>query len=77
MAKGHSEHEGSGATGSSDCTRHPPAASTSRGQPVTPYQQVVQPPSKTSGLRVTFDSFATKPAPTSSQDIDVHGRQVT
>ena len=48
-----------------------------RGQPATPYQQVVQLPSKTSGLRVTFDSSATKPAPTGSQDIDVHGRQVT
>ena len=46
------------------------------GQPATPYQQVVQPPSKTSGLRVTFDSPASKPAPTGSQDIDVHGRQV-
>ena len=48
-----------------------------RGRPATLYQQVVQPPSKTSGLRVTFDSSATKPAPTGSQDIDVHGRQVT
>ena len=77
MAKGRSEHEGSGATGSSDCSSHPPATSTSRGRPATPHQQVVQPPSKTSGLRVTFDSSATKPAPTGSQDIDVHGRQVT
>ena len=33
-----------------------------QGRPATPYQQVVQPPSKTSGLRVTFDSSATKPA---------------
>ena len=48
-----------------------------RGQPATPYQQVVQPPSKTSGLRVTFDSSTTKPTPTGSQDIDVCGRQVT
>ena len=47
------------------------------GQPATPYQQVVQPPSKTLGLRVTFDSSATKPAPTGSEDINVHGRQVT
>ena len=38
---------------------------------------MVQLPSKTSGLRGTFDSSATKPAPTGSQDIDVHGRQVT
>ena len=28
------------------------------------------------GLRVTFDSPASKPVPTGSQDIDVHGRQV-
>ena len=48
-----------------------------QGQPATLYQQVVQPLSKTSGLRVTFDSSATKPAPTGSQDIDVCGRQVT
>ena len=46
-------------------------------QPATPYQQVVQLLSKTSGLRVTFDSPASKPAPTGSKDIDVHGRQVT
>ena len=31
MAKGRSEHKGSGATGSSDCTSHLPAASTSLG----------------------------------------------
>ena len=48
-----------------------------QGQPATLYQQVVQPPSKTSGLRVTFDSSATKPAPTGSKDIDVCRRQVT
>ena len=29
------------------------------------------------GLGVTFDSSATKPAPTDSQDTDVHGRQAT
>ena len=43
----------------------------------TPYQQLVQLPSKTSGLGVTFDSSASKPAPTDSQDTDVHGRQAT
>ena len=43
----------------------------------TPYQQLVQPPSKTSGLGVTFDSSASKPAPTDSQDTDVRGRQAT
>ena len=46
------------------------------GQPVTPYQQVVQPPTRTLGLGVTFDSSATKPAPTGSQDTDVCRRQV-
>ena len=40
-----------------------------RGQPVTPFQQVVQLPSRTSGIRVTFDSSATKPTPTGSRDI--------
>ena len=37
----------------------------------------MQPPSKTSGLGVTFDSLASKPASTDSQDTDVHGRQAT
>ena len=49
----------------------------SRSQPATPYQQLVQLPSKTSGLGVTFDSLASKPAPTDSQDTDVRGRQAT
>ena len=48
-----------------------------RGQPATPYQQAVQPLGKSSGLGVTFDSSATKPAPTGGQDADVHGRQGT
>ena len=43
----------------------------------TLYQQLVQPPSKTSGLGVTFDSSASKPAPTDSWDTDVCGRQAT
>ena len=47
------------------------------GRPATPYQQVVQPPIRTSGLRVTFDSSATKPAPTGSRDTDVCRRQVS
>ena len=46
-------------------------------QPAALYQQAVQPPSKTLGLRVTFDSPASKPAPTGSKDIDVCRRQVT
>ena len=49
----------------------------SQSQPATPYQQLVQPLSKTSGLGVTFDSSATKPAPNGSWDTDVHGRQAT
>ena len=47
------------------------------GQPATPYQQAVQPPGKSLGLGVTFDSSATKPAPTGGQDTDVHRRQGT
>ena len=37
----------------------------------------MQPPTRTSGLGVTFDSSASKPAPTDSRDTDVHGRQAT
>ena len=47
------------------------------GWPATLYQQAVQPPGKSSGLGVTFDSSTTKPAPTGSQDADAHRRQVT
>ena len=43
----------------------------------TLYQQLAQPPSKSSGLGVTFYSSASKPAPTDSQDTDVHRRQAT
>ena len=49
----------------------------SQSQPATPYQQMVQPPTRTLGLGVTFDSLASKPAPTDSWDTDVHGRQAT
>ena len=48
-----------------------------RGWPATPYQQAVQLPGKTSGLRATFDSSTTKPAPTGGQDADAHRRQGT
>ena len=48
----------------------------SRGWPATPYQQAVQPPSKSTGLGVTFDS-ADKHAAAGSQDADGHGRQRT
>ena len=47
----------------------------SQSQPTAPYQQTVHPPAKTTGLGVTFDSSATKPTPTDSQDTDVHRRQ--
>ena len=55
--------------------RQPPLLSRSR--PATPYQQMVHLPAKTMGLGVTFDSSATKPAPTDSQDTDVCGGQTT
>ena len=55
--------------------RQPPLLSRSR--PATPYQQTVHLLAKTMGLGVTFDSSATKPAPTDSQDMDVCGRQAT
>ena len=48
-----------------------------RGWPATPYQQAVQPPGKSLGLGITFDSSATKPAPTGGQDAEVHGRHGT
>ena len=47
----------------------------SQSQPATPYQQTEHLPARTSGLGVTFDSSATKPAPTGSQDTNVCGRQ--
>ena len=49
----------------------------SLSRPATLYQQMVHLPAKTTGLGVTFDSSATKPAPTDSQDTDVCGRQAT
>ena len=49
----------------------------SRGRPATPYQQAVQPMSKSTGLGVTFDSSANKPAATGGQDADGCGRQST
>ena len=55
---------------------HQPLPS-SRGQLATPYQQAVQPPSKSTGLGVTFDSSADKPVAAGSQDVDGHGRQRT
>ena len=49
----------------------------SQSRPATLYQQTVHLPAKMTGLGVTSDSSATKPAPTDSQDTDVHGWQAT
>ena len=49
----------------------------SQSRPTTLYQQTVHLLAKTTGLGVTFDSSATKPAPTDSQDTDVCRRQAT
>ena len=49
----------------------------SGGQPATPYQQVVQPPSKPKGRGVTFDSSIDKVAAMGGQDTDGRGRQRT
>ena len=55
---------------------HQPLPS-SRGWPATPYQQMVQPPGKSTGLGVTFDSSTNKPVATGGQDVNGHGRQRT
>ena len=76
---------GSGAAGSSIAgsvlqapqmvpSLHQPLPS-SRGQPATPYQQTVQPLSKSTGLEVTFNSSANKHAAAGGQDANGHGRQ--
>ena len=52
----------------------PPSSST---WPATPYKQVVQPPSKSTGLGVTFDSSADKPAAPGSWEAEGCGRQST
>ena len=49
----------------------------SRSRPATPYQQAVQLLSKSTGLGVTFDSSADKPAATCGQDAEGCGRQGT
>ena len=43
----------------------------------TPYQQAVQPPGKSTGRGVTFDSPTNKAAPAGSQSTEDHGRQKT
>ena len=47
------------------------------GQPATLYQQAVQPPGKSTGRGVTFDSSIDKAAPTGSQSAKDCGRQRT
>ena len=49
----------------------------SGSQPATPYQQAVQPPSKTTGLGVTFDSSSDKHAAAGGQDTATYGRPAT
>ena len=55
----------------------PPIHQTPPSWPATPYQQVVQPPTKSTGVGVTFDSSADKAAPTGSQDAKGCERQST
>ena len=49
----------------------------SRGRPATPYQQVVQPRRKSTGMGVTFDSTTDKPMVAGGQDADGCRRQRT
>ena len=65
------------APGSSDGATLVSATPSSRSQPVTPYQQAVQLPSKPKGRGVTFDSSTDKLAAVGSPDTNGHGRQRT
>ena len=47
------------------------------GQPAMPYQQVVQPPKKSTGRGVTSDPSADKTAPEGSASSQDHGRPTT
>ena len=47
------------------------------GRPATLYQQVVQPPGKSTGREVTFNSPIDKTAPAGGQNSEDHGRQRT
>ena len=55
----------------------PPLHQPPPGQPATPYQQAVQPPGKSTGRGVTFDSSVDKTAPTGGQSSEDHRRQRT
>ena len=55
----------------------PPLCQPPPGWPATPYQQAVQPPGKSTGRGVTFDSPIDKTAPTGGQSSEDHGRLIT
>ena len=55
----------------------PPLRQPPPSWPATPYQQAVQPPGKSTGRGVTFDSSTNKAAPTGGQGAEGHGRQST
>ena len=60
---------------SAPCTPQmaPPLHQPPPGQPATPYQQAVQPPGKSTGKGVTFDSSVDKTAPAGSQSSEDYG----
>ena len=55
----------------------PPLHQPPPGRPATLYQQAVQPPGKSTGRGVTFDSSIDKAAPAGGQSAEDHGRQRT
>ena len=55
----------------------PPLCQPLPSQPATLYQQVVQPPNKSTRVGVTFNSSTNKAAPTGGQGTEGHGRQST
>ena len=55
----------------------PPLHQPPPGWPGTPYQQAVQPPGKSTGRGVTFDSPIDKTAPAGGQSSEDHGRPIT
>ena len=55
----------------------PPLRQPPPGWPATLYQQAVQPPGKSTGRGVTFNSRIDKTAPTGGQSSEDHGRPIT
>ena len=55
----------------------PPLRQPQLGKPATPYQQVVQPPGKSTGRGVTVEPPSDRAAPTASQTTQDRGRQQT